>query len=141
MRGQDLLHENLCYMARRGLFRVWPAISGSFQGQDGKFSTMYPECLVAFAVVTAHRLKVLPQTLRVVGMCVIDDMLVEVEFDGWGSAEARRRQVAMFLEILVWTWGFLVRFPSSTLLPFLVWGSPYYNQIVGKRVPLSLRGY
>ena len=35
----------------------------------------------------------------------------------------------------------LTRFPSSTLLPFFVLGFPYKNQIVGKGVPLLLRGY
>ena len=32
-------------------------------------------------------------------------------------------------------------FPSTTLLPVLVWGLLIKNTMVGKRVPLSLRGY
>lgn len=53
--SQELLIGHRGVLSRRGLYAVWPIPRGSFQGQDGKFSPLYHEALMSYALSVAKR--------------------------------------------------------------------------------------
>ena len=78
--GEFVARSQELIIARRGLLPAWTIDCGSFQGQDGKFSSSYHETVIGHSFAEAMSKGVFGKARGVVFhmVCVIDDMQIVI---------------------------------------------------------------
>ena len=74
---------------------------GIFSGARWEILNVVPRDTGSLLCRLAYDHGILPATLCVTGLSVIDDMLVDVKFSAGGTEGQRSAQVSAFLEVLV----------------------------------------